>query len=212
MDVTITFLGGVETVTGSTYLVDYNNQKILVDSGIFQGSRTWRERNWQQPHFDPAEISAVLLTHAHIDHIGMLPRYFKQGLKCPVYASPATTELASLLLPDSGRLQEEEASYRAMRGKSRHSPPLPLYTEQDANKTLELFKPVPINRPITISDDSIATWTPMGHILGGLFNYSISWLKNNHILWRCRKVRSTSTRRSPTQAIRRPSTHRINIR
>ena len=166
MDVTITFLGGVETVTGSTYLVDYNNQKILVDSGIFQGSRTWRERNWQQPHFDPAEISAVLLTHAHIDHIGMLPRYFKQGLKCPVYASPATTELASLLLPDSGRLQEEEASYRAMRGKSRHSPPLPLYTEQDANKTLELFKPVPINRPITISDDSIATWTPMGHILG----------------------------------------------
>lgn len=166
MGVTITFLGAAGTVTGSTYLVSDGTTKILVDCGIFQGDREWRERNWLEPHFNPSEISAVLITHAHVDHIGMLPRYHKLGLRCPAYCSPATAELAALLLTDSGRLQEEEASYRAARGRSRHAPPLPLYTEQDARESLRLLRPITINSKSRITDSINATWSLMGHILG----------------------------------------------
>ncbi len=94
MDVRVTFLGAAGTVTGSTYLVSYGNIRILVDCGIFQGERSWREKNWQPPHFDPASIHAVLLTHAHVDHVGMLPRYYKLGLRAPVLCSPGTADLA----------------------------------------------------------------------------------------------------------------------
>ena len=166
MDVRITFLGAAGTVTGSTYLVSYGNIRILVDSGIFQGERSWRERNWLPPHFDPNSIQAVLLTHAHVDHIGMLPRYHKLGLKAPVLCSPGTADLAKLLLLDSGRLQEEEAAFRAKHKKSRHHPPLPLYTEDDAKSALELIKPGPVNTRIPVLDGVTAEWTLMGHILG----------------------------------------------
>jgi metallo-beta-lactamase family protein len=133
---------------------------------MFQGERTWREKNWLAPQFSPKDISAVLLTHAHIDHTGMLPRYHAQGLKAPVFCSPATAELTKLLLVDSGRLQEEEASYRAERGKSRHTPPLPLYTEADATSATALLKPVQINKPIQVAENITAEWSLMGHILG----------------------------------------------
>jgi len=166
MDVRITFLGAAGTVTGSTYLVSHGNIRILVDSGIFQGERSWRERNWLPPHFDPTSIQAVLLTHAHVDHIGMLPRYHKLGLKAPVLCSPGTADLAKLLLLDSGRLQEEEAAFRAKHKKSRHHPPLPLYTEEDAKSALELIKPGPVNTRIPVLDGVTAEWTLMGHILG----------------------------------------------
>jgi metallo-beta-lactamase family protein len=166
MSVTVRFLGAAGTVTGSTYLVSDGRHQILVDCGMFQGDRSWREKNWTTPQFNPAEITAVLLTHAHIDHTGMLPRYRVLGLKAPVFSSPATAELTRLLLTDSGRLQEEEASYRAERGKSRHHPPLPLYTEEDAKSALTLLKPVPISTPITICEGVTAQWSLMGHILG----------------------------------------------
>jgi metallo-beta-lactamase family protein len=166
MAVSITFLGAAGTVTGSTYLVSDGTTKILVDCGIFQGDREWRERNWHEPHFNPSEISAVLLTHAHVDHIGMLPCYHKLGLNAPVYCSPATADLANLLLLDSGRLQEEEASYRSERGRSRHTPPLPLYTERDAQQALRLLRPIPINTKHEIAPSICATWSLMGHILG----------------------------------------------
>lgn len=166
MSVTIRFLGAAGTVTGSTYLISDGRSSILVDCGMFQGDRSWREKNWLAPHFNPSEISAVLLTHAHIDHTGMLPRYHAQGLNAPVFCSPATAELAKLLLIDSGRLQEEEASYRAERGKSRHTPPLPLYTEADATSATALLKPIQINKPTPIAANITAEWSLMGHILG----------------------------------------------
>lgn len=166
MGVIIKFLGAAGTVTGSTYLVSDGRTKILVDCGIFQGDRLWRERNWQEPHFNPADISAVLLTHAHVDHIGMLPRYLKLGLNAPVYCSPATADLAALLLLDSGRLQEEEASYRGERGRSRHTPPLPLYTARDAQEALRLLRPIQIQTEQAIAPSISATWSLMGHILG----------------------------------------------
>jgi metallo-beta-lactamase family protein len=166
MTVTVRFLGAAGTVTGSTYLVSDGTSSILIDCGMFQGDRSWREKNWQAPDFNPREITAVLLTHAHIDHTGMLPRYHSQGLKAPVFCSPATAELTKLLLVDSGRLQEEEASYRAEHGKSRHSPPLPLYTEADAQSACSLLKPIQINRPTQITSNISAEWSLMGHILG----------------------------------------------
>lgn len=166
MDVRITFLGAAGTVTGSTYLVTYGNSRLLVDCGIFQGERVWRERNWLPPYFDPASIQAVLLTHAHVDHVGMLPRYYKLGLRAPVLCSPGTADLAKLLLLDSGRLQEEEAAFRAKHKKSRHDPPLPLYTEDDAKSALELLRPGPINTRIPVLDGVTAEWSLMGHILG----------------------------------------------
>lgn len=166
MSVTVKFLGAAGTVTGSQYLVSDGNRSILVDCGIFQGERSWREKNWQSPPFNPADISAVLLTHAHIDHIGMLPRLYRLGLRAPVYCSAATADLANLMLVDSGGLQEEEAAYRAKHQRSRHHPPLPLYTQQDALDSLELLRPLEINRSIQVADGMAATWSLMGHILG----------------------------------------------
>ncbi len=166
MSVQITFLGAAGTVTGSTYLVTSGTTQILVDTGIFQGERSWREKNWLPPHFVPEAISAVLLTHAHVDHVGMLPRYHKLGLKAPVLCSPATADLAKLLLLDSGRLQEEEAAHRAKYKRSRHHPPVALYTEEDAKSSLELLRPCPLNTRIPVVDGVTAEWSLMGHILG----------------------------------------------
>lgn len=160
------FLGASGTVTGSKYLVEGGGKRILVDAGLFQGERKWRERNWDKPDFDLASVDAVLLTHAHIDHVGILPRYYQLGLRCPVYATKPTIELCQVLLPDSGRLQEEEASYRLERGRSRHTPPQPLYTERDAIDALQLFRPVPFHQRVEVLDGITARWTWMGHILG----------------------------------------------
>ena len=112
MSITIRFLGAAGTVTGSKYLVDDGKNRILVDAGLFQGEPSWTVRNWEAPPFNPDEISAVLLTHAHIDHTGMLPRYFKLGLKCPVFTTPTSAALTAMLLRDSAHLQVEDAKYR----------------------------------------------------------------------------------------------------
>lgn len=166
MTVSIRFLGAAGTVTGAKYLVEGAGKKILVDCGLFQGPRQWRERNWHQPDFKPASIDAVLLTHAHVDHCAMLPRYQALGLNCPVYCSGATMALARLVLPDSARLQEEDARYRAKLGRSRHSPPLPLYTEEDAKRALKLFCEAPVGRSFPVSRNVSAEWKDNGHILG----------------------------------------------
>ena len=150
MSVTLQFLGAAGTVTGSKYLIEAAGKRILVDAGMFQGERRWREENWSDPQIDLSTVDAVLLTHAHIDHTGILPRYFAKGLNCPVYATAASLEMTSLLLLDAARLQEEEASYRLQSGKSRHAPPLPLYTERDAKGAIALLKAVPFDRAVEI--------------------------------------------------------------
>lgn len=166
MSLKITFLGAAGTVTGSKYLLEDGKTKILVDAGMFQGERGWRDKNWQEPTVKLSEISAVIVTHAHIDHIGMLPRFVRQGLKCPIYMTPASAALAALILRDSGRLQEEEAEYRGERGRSRHKPPLPLYTEADAIEVNKYIKQVQFHKEVEFLPGIKATWQRMGHIIG----------------------------------------------
>jgi metallo-beta-lactamase family protein len=164
---TLTFWGGVGTVTGSKYLLESNESRVLVDCGMFQGLRELKERNWQDPPFHPAEIDAVLITHAHIDHTGYLPRLVAQGFKCPIYCSRGTADLLKILLPDAARLQEEDADYRNRHNLSRHQPALPLYTEDDARETLKLIKPRPnTGEPLEVARGVNAGFRIAGHILG----------------------------------------------
>jgi metallo-beta-lactamase family protein len=163
----ISFWGGVGTVTGSKYLVESGNGRVLVDCGLFQGLKELRERNWQEPPFDPRSLDAVLITHAHIDHTGYLPRLVKQGFHGPVHCSPGTADLLKILLPDSGRLQEEDADFRNRHNLTKHKPALPLYTEKDAFASLELLKPVEnTGETIEVAPGIRAGFRVAGHILG----------------------------------------------
>ncbi len=164
---TITFLGGVGTVTGSKYLIKHKDKQILVDCGLFQGLKELRERNWEDPPFDPQQLDAIILTHAHIDHTGYLPRVVKLGYRGPVYTSKPTGDLLKILLPDSGRLQEEDADYRNRHSLTRHSPALPLYDEKDAKEALTLLRPTLNNGPaIEVADGVRASFLVAGHIMG----------------------------------------------
>lgn len=160
------FLGATGTVTGSRYLVDAGGARILVDCGLFQGYKVLRERNRKPFPVDPAGIDAVLLTHAHLDHSGFLPRLLLEGFRGPVYCTAATRDLCALLLPDSGRLQEEEAQFAALKGYSKHARPEPLYTEADARAALKRLRPVDFDSDIALPGGMHARWRPAGHILG----------------------------------------------
>ena len=163
----ISFYGGVGTVTGSKYLLEHGGKKVLIDCGLFQGFKELRERNWESPPFDPRGIDAVIITHAHIDHTGYLPRLVKLGFKGKVFTSRATADLLKILLPDSGRLQEEEADYRNRKNLTRHAPALPLYEEADANAALKLLTPVANDGvPVEIAAGFKASFNVAGHILG----------------------------------------------
>jgi metallo-beta-lactamase family protein len=163
----IEFWGGVGTVTGSKYLVKTDKARVLVDCGLFQGLKELRERNWQEPPFDPRSLDAVLITHAHIDHTGYLPRLVRQGFSGPVYCSRGTADLLKIMLPDSGRLQEEDADYRNRHKLTKHTPALPLYTEKDAYASLELLEPV-VNtgESVQAAPGIRASFRIAGHILG----------------------------------------------
>ena len=164
---TLTFWGAAGTVTGSKYLIDNHDRRVLVDCGLFQGPRPLRERNWQEAPFAASSVDAVLLTHAHIDHTGYLPRFVKQGFRGPVYCSRGTAELLHILLPDSARLQEEEADYRNRHKVTRHDPALPLYTEEDAEAALQLLQVVPNDgKLIDVVKGVSAEFRIAGHILG----------------------------------------------
>ena len=163
----IEFWGGVGTVTGSKYLVQTNKARVLVDCGLFQGLKELRERNWQDPPFDPRSLNAVLITHAHIDHTGYLPRLVRQGFHGPVYCSRGTADLLKILLPDAGRLQEEEADYRNRHKLTKHTPALPLYTEKDAFAALEHLEPVAnTGEAVQVAPGIRASFRIAGHILG----------------------------------------------
>lgn len=164
---TISFWGGVGTVTGSKYLVETNRARVLVDCGMFQGLKELRERNWQEPPFDPRSINAILITHAHIDHTGYLPRLVKQGFHGPVYCSRGTADLLKILLPDAGRLQEEDADYKNRHKITKHNPALPLYTEKDAYASLELIEGVSnVGERFQVAPGIFANFQISGHILG----------------------------------------------
>ncbi len=167
----ITFLGAAGTVTGSKYLIEADGKKLLVDCGLFEGSKELKQRNWDQLTVDPATIDWVLLTHAHIDHTGYLPRLVRNGYRGPIYANAATQELCALLLPDSAYIQEEDAAYAARKGYSKHKPPLPLYTVVEAQATLKQFRVIPRANDFTISPQFSVRSHDAGHILGS------SWLE-----------------------------------
>jgi metallo-beta-lactamase family protein len=162
----MTFLGGTGTVTGSKYLLRAGKASVLVDCGLFQGLKALRLRNWAPPPVAPKDIDAVVLTHAHLDHSGHLPRFIRQGFAGPVHASPGTRDLCAILLPDSGHLQEEEARYANKRGFSKHKPALPLYTEDDARASLKRFVPAPFREETAVAAEFRLTLHPAGHILG----------------------------------------------
>lgn len=160
------FLGAAGTVTGSKYLVEHAGRRVLVDCGLFQGYKQLRLMNWEPFPFDPASLDAVVLTHAHLDHSGALPLLAKQELRCPIHATPSAIELCELLLPDSGRLQEEDAGYANRHHTSKHTPALPLYTEDDARRALGRMRRLPFDQPTAIAPGFSATMRPAGHILG----------------------------------------------
>src|SRR5207302_3469890 len=164
---TLSFWGGVGTVTGSKYLIETDAARVLVDCGMFQGLKESRERNWQAPPFDPSSLDAVLITHAHIDHTGYLPRIVAQGFRGPIYCSRGTADLLKILLPDAARLQEEDADYRNRHGLTRHTPALPLYTERDADDTLKLIRRIEnTGEPVEVAKGIRAEFRIAGHILG----------------------------------------------
>lgn len=162
----IKFLGAAGTVTGSKYLLKVRRKKFLVDCGLFQGAKELRQRNWRDFDVDPESISAIFVTHAHIDHTGYIPRLVKMGFAGPIYCSSGTYELAKILLPDSGHLQEEEANYANKKGYSKHKPALPLYTREDAEYCLKYFRPVDFHQAFKADRDVTVTFNRAGHILG----------------------------------------------
>lgn len=160
------FLGANATVTGSRYLLQAGNSRLLVDCGLFQGYKPLRLRNWAPFPIDPGLINAVVLTHAHLDHSGYLPRLVRTGFTGQVWTTPATKDLCGILLPDSGHLLEEEAGYANRKGSSKHHPAEPLYTEADARRCLPRLRPVAFDEPFEPVPDLFACFRPQGHILG----------------------------------------------
>ncbi len=174
MTVTLTFLGGVGTVTGSKYLLENNGRRLLVDCGLFQGYKTLRLRNWAALPVAASSIDAVVLTHAHLDHTGYLPLLVKHGFDGPVFCTDATQDLCSILLPDSAHLQERDAESANRFGYSKHHPALPLYTEEDAQRALKLLQKKKIGEAFNVLDDARVKFTRAGHILGAS-SISLNW-------------------------------------
>ncbi len=162
----LTFLGAAGTVTGSRHLLETRNRRILVDCGLFQGPKRLREKNWEPFPIDPRSLDAIVLTHAHIDHIGFLPAVVKGGFSGPVICTDATADLAGILLPDTGHLQEEEARWRNKKGRTKHRPAKPLFDERDARAVLPLLQPVPYGSHFEVAPGVRGKFRKMGHILG----------------------------------------------
>jgi metallo-beta-lactamase family protein len=164
--VQLTFLGATGTVTGSRFLIDHNGTRLLIDCGQFQGPKSLRSKNWESFPVDPASLDAVVLTHAHIDHSGFLPALARDGFAGTVWSTPATKSLCELMLPDSARLQEEEAYYANKKRSSSHDPALPLYTTGDAERVLEEFATAHFGEPFSPVDGLTVRFSRVGHILG----------------------------------------------
>ena len=171
---TLTSLGAAGTVTGSKHLLTHGNRNVLIDCGLFQGLKNLRELNWGSLSIPAREIDAIILTHAHLDHSGYLPRLVKDGFRGKIYATPATRDVAELILKDSGHLQEKDAEFLNRHKLSKHSPALPLYGVRDAEHALEHFSTVDFHQSITILDGLRFRFRRAGHILGAA-NVQIDW-------------------------------------
>ncbi len=166
MSFELQFLGGAGTVTGSKYLLSYKDKKILVDCGLFQGLKSLRLKNWDPFPIDPSEIDAIILTHAHIDHSGYIPRLINEGFEGKIYTTPATRDLCGILLADCGYLQEEEAAYLNRSKHTKHDPALPLFTIHDAERSMQYFEVLPFGTHKKLSDHLGFQFQYVGHILG----------------------------------------------
>jgi metallo-beta-lactamase family protein len=169
----IQFLGAAGTVTGSKHLLNVSGDgsgkrgtQLLVDCGLFQGKKEWRDRNWQDLPFAASDIECLILTHAHLDHCGWIPRLVKQGFRGPIYATPSTIDLCSIILPDSGHLQEEDAAFHNKFKTSKHDPALPLYTLEEAQECQQYFKSVEFGMTTKVSPDVSFRFVHAAHILG----------------------------------------------
>ena len=165
----ITFLGAARTVTGSKYLLDTGSSKVLVDAGLFQGLKELRERNWQPFPIPAAEIDAVILTHAHLDHCGYLPRLVSQGFRGRIFCTAGTLDLCRIVLPDAGRIQEEDAANANRHGYTKHAPALPLYTEADAFRAISQLQPVGYDRVMPAAEGVEVDFINAGHLLGSAY-------------------------------------------
>ncbi len=163
---TLTFLGATGTVTGSKYLLEAGGERLMIDCGLFQGQKELRLRNWNPLPVPAASIQWLLLTHAHLDHLGYVPRLVKDGFRGRILTSAATVDLAKIVLPDSGHLQEEDAAFANKKGFSKHAPALPLYTYEEALQSLEYFHPATSREPLEISPHFTVRGFFAGHILG----------------------------------------------
>jgi metallo-beta-lactamase family protein len=162
----VQFLGAAGGVTGSKFLFSYGDDQVLIDCGLFQGLKELRLRNWAPVPIDLQRLRAVILTHAHIDHSGYLPRIVAKGYKGPVFATPGTCDLLGVMLPDAAHLQEEEARYANRKGYSKHAPALPLYTIDDAERSLTLLRPVRMDESVEVIKGVFLEYDRVGHILG----------------------------------------------
>lgn len=165
----LTFHGAARTVTGSRHLLEAADQRILVDCGMFQGLKKLRLMNWEDPGFDPGFLDHVVMTHAHIDHTGYLPRLLQYGFNAPVHCTPATAELLEIMLMDSAHIQEEDAAWANKKGYSKHHPAEPLYNSVDAFQALKLLAPSKFDKWIKLSPDIRCRLGNSGHILGAAF-------------------------------------------
>ena len=166
---TLRFLGACGTVTGSKFLLESGAHRVLLDCGVFQGSSELKQKNWSPPPFDPGGLDAVVLTHAHIDHTGYVPRLSKEGFSGPVYVTPPTAGLLGYLWPDAAHLHEEDARYANLKEYSRHRPALPFFDAEEARRALALLRPVPFHQRVEAAPGISFTFRRVGHILGAAF-------------------------------------------
>ena len=172
---TLQFLGAARTVTGSKHLLDVNGRRVLVDCGLFQGLKELRERNWHPLPVRATDVHAVILTHAHLDHSGYLPRLVGQGFRGRIFCTPATADLTKIVLADAAKIQEEDAERANRKRYTRHQPALPLFTQEDAERAMTMLQPVGYERPIPVSPGITVEFLNAGHLLGS--GYARVWVE-----------------------------------